>query len=178
MTINLITIATVKAQLGITASTYDSALTALIPIVSADIRRILNTDFDDYEGGTFTAASTICTLECDTKLGTVIDSPYVAADTYVSSYDPISDKYTLSAAASTSGYYYYPTINISQWPTISKMIWYKYKAQNTSSANVKGISSHSVGPVSISYSESEINSKWNYPQKLIDDLGTPFAHAR
>lgn len=175
MTLNLITLTTVKTHLGITAATYDSPLTALIPVVSADIRKILNTQYDEYTVGTFTEESTSALLGCETKLGQVLDSPYLAADTYVSSYNPLTGYYTLSAAASSNGNYYYPTVTIAQWPTIAAMIWYKYTQQNTSKVDDRSITSIGAGPTSISYSDKEINNKWRYPQRLISDLGTPFA---
>ncbi len=48
MQLNLITLATVKTQLGIGDGTYDAEITAMIPIVSNDVRRILNTNYNDY----------------------------------------------------------------------------------------------------------------------------------
>lgn len=177
MILNLISLSTVKSQLGITASTYDSALTALIPIVSDDVRRILNNRYDKYYAATITAglASMTWASLCPMKLGTVVYSPALPADTYVKEYDPVTGVHTLSATATASATYIYPTITIAQWPTISKMIWYRYKSQNVNSVDIKGVSSESYGPVSVSYSEKEINKKYNYPQVLIDDLGTPYA---
>jgi len=190
MTLNLISLATVKTQLGITASTYDSALTALIPIVSADIRRILNYQFNRWYSCAFSSASKNIDLsiyttrnrgdfsgigESEINIGTVVTDTYLPVDTYIDSFDPISGLFTLSATPTGSGTTIYPTINIAQWPAISKMIWYKYTQQNTTSVSIQSVSSETFGPVSVTYSQNEINAKYNYPQKLIDDLGIPFA---
>ena len=189
MILNLISLATVKSQLGITATTYDTALTNLIPIVSSDIRRILNTQYDKYVLCAFTSSSTSISISETNRtyidgygqinpvidLGTVVYNPNLPADTYITALSPTTGFHTLSATPTGTGDYIYPTVNISKWPTISKMIWYKYSKQNTDSANIKGVNSASYGPVSISYSDKEINNRWDYPQKLIDDLGIPFA---
>jgi hypothetical protein len=190
MTLNLISLATVKTQLGITASTNDSALTALIPIVSADIRRILNNQFNRWYSCAFSSASKNIDLsiyttryreefsgigESEINIGTVVTDTYLPADTYIDSFDPISGLFTLSATPTGSGTTIYPTINICQWPTIAKMIWYKFSQQNTTSASKRLVSSVSAGPVTTSYAQSEINQKYNYPQTLINDLGIPYA---
>ena len=184
MTLNLITLATVKTQLGITSSTYDAALTALIPVVSADVRRILNDRFDVYVPATLTAGSNTLTWALDgpngswssgsrnmLMLGRVVDSPALPADTYIQAYDPTTGVHTLSASATSSATYLYPTVSISQWPAIAKMIWYRYTTQNTSSVDVKGVQSESFGPVSVSYTEKEINKQYNYPYVILADLG-------
>jgi len=187
MILNLISLANIKTQLGIASgtTTYDAAITALIPIVSSDIRRILNSSFDDYVSASFVSGST--TIAISTKkfytevltkppyeLGQVVYHPYIPVDTYLSSYNPLTGYYTLSATTTGDGDYINPTIKLSMFPTISKMIWYKYSKQNYTDSIARGISSESYGPVSITYSDKEINRQFDYPQVLIDDLGTPF----
>jgi hypothetical protein len=113
--------------------------------------------------------------ETEINIGTVLYHANLPDDTYVSAFDPLTGLFTLSATPTGVGSYVYPSISIAQWPTISKMIWYKYKKQNVSSALDKGVSSESVGPLSVTYSDREINHKWGYPALLLDDLGTPNA---
>ena len=190
MTLNLITLATVKKFLGLTASTYDSALTALIPAVSADVRRILNNQYNTIESASFDSSSKNINMGAGSaafvdhervryqnmiEIGTVVTHPNIPADTYIESYDYATGLYTLSATPTGSGDYINPTINVSMFDAISKMIWYKYKKQNTSSAMAKEVSSESFGGVSQTYTDREINKRWNYPQALIDDLGIPYA---
>ena len=91
------------------------------------------------------------------------------------SFDPTTGNYTLSDTPTASGTFIYPTVTISMFPTISKMIWYRVSKMSMDDASVKSVQSESYGPVSITYSEKEINAQYNYPQILIDDLGIAFA---
>ena len=189
MILNLITLATVKTQLGISGTDDDAAITAMIPLVSSDIRRILNTGFDKYVLAVFDSSDATIDFGVvrqkreniyDSKpiayqLGQVVYHPNIDEDTYLQSFDPSTGLYTMSATPTDSGDYVYPTLLMSQWPTVSKMIWYRISALNKTSAAEKNLSSLTYGPVSKTYAKSEINTQWNYPQKLIDDLGTPFA---
>lgn len=175
MTINLISLATVKTQLGITDSTYDTALTALIPIVSADVRRIMNTEYNTFSYCTITSGDTSFTADIDFEMGDVIVADDVPTDTYVTAWEEIEGTYTLSQTPTDDDTQLVKTINIRQWPAISKMIWYRYTKQSTTAASEKQLSSKSYGPVSLTYAQNEISSRWDYPQKFIDDLGSPFA---
>lgn len=186
MQLNLITLSTVKTQLGITDSTYDANITALIPIVSGDVRRILNNNFDRCISATITNGAATLTFGTDNfytyeyfrpplVMGQVVYSPGIPADTYLYSYDPDTGIYTMSAAATADGDYVYPTLTVAQWPTVSKMIWYRYTTQTTANASAQNYASISYGPVSKTFADSEINKKYNYPQVLIDDLGVKYA---
>ena len=186
MTINLMALDTVKTYLGLTDTTYDAQITAMLPIVSADVRRILNTKFDQYIPCSFTDDSTNLVLTYymgyyypyQQKLlpvGTVVYHPDLPDDTYIQAYDPMSIQYTLSATPNDSGNYVYPTINIAQFPTISKMIYYRISKLSTDMPDEQ-IASKSMGVLSVNYAGNKgVNKKWDYPQQLIDDLGTPFA---
>ena len=107
--LNLITLANCKIQLGIpTGNTlYDANITAMIPFVSSDIRRILNTPYDSYTPATFTSGSTLIYFGNNRKngvgwigpkfdLGQVVYAPGIPADTYLQSFDPTTGNYTLS----------------------------------------------------------------------------------
>jgi len=180
MKLELISLATVKAQLGISDTSQDSAITAMIPIVSNDVRRILNTNFDKYCSASLTSGSNIvqvaCCVNSDSRksslvMGQVVYSPALPDDTYVTGYNPNNGEHTLSASATNNDNYLYKTVLISQWPTISKMIWYKIITQNADDAKTKEIRSLSYGGVSKSFSDSEVDKKYNYPGILIKDLG-------
>jgi len=188
MNLNLISQTTVKTHLGIDSVEYDTQITAMIPVVSADVRRILNNEFDRYCLAVFSSsAATIDfglvslmrdldprAMDQKLKLGTVLVHDYLPDDTYLQSYNPTTNIFTLSATPTGTGDYVYPTVNISQWPTIAKMIWYKISKQNTTSVNDAKLSSYSFGPISKTFADSEINKKYNYPQALIDDLGVSY----
>jgi len=184
MKLDLITLATVKTQLGISSTDDDTSITAMIPIVSSDVRRILNNNFDHYIVAAF--SSTAATIDIDYNVshryalyrgveslpvGQVVYHPNIPDDTYIESYNPLTGLYTLSQTPTDSGDYIYPTLTIAQWSAVSKMIWYRIGKLVKTDVNDQKISSESYGPVSKSYAESEINRRWNYPQSLIDDLG-------
>lgn len=189
MTLNLISLSMVKTQLGITGPTYDAQLTAMIPIVSADVRRILNCEYDDYTPAEYTTGSAILDTynisaanykkhigrAVPLEMGRVVTGENIPDDTYIISSDPDTGNYTMSTNATGSGDYIYPTITISQWPTISKMVQYRINKVTTTDAGDDNFVSKSVGPLNVNLGQSAINKRWNYPQKLIDDLGVPFA---
>ena len=187
MILNLITLATVKTQLGIPTltTTYDDSITAMIPIVSNDLRRILNTNYDNYIYATISDESAEVYLNSGNfdsyvfspvlTMGQVIYSPSFPEDTYIQSFDPATSIYTMSNDATAAGTYLYPTINISQQPTISKMIYYKISKMDITSANTETLSSVRYGNVSKSFADSEINKRYDYPDIFIKDLGRAFA---
>lgn len=188
MKLDLITLATVKTQLGITGTDDDTSISAMIPIVSSDVRRILNNNFDHYIVAAF--SSSAATIDIDYNVthrydpyrgveslpvGQVVYHPNIPDDTYIESYNPLTGLYTLSATPTDSGDYIYPTLTIAQWSAVSKMIWYRIGKLVKTDVNDSKVNSESYGPVSKSYAESEINRRWNYPQSLIDDLGPRLA---
>lgn len=185
MILNLISLANVKLNLGIATTTYDAQITAMIPLVSSDIRRMLNCSFDKYISAQFSSGSSSILIsnnkyyDISSKppydLGQVIYHPSIPADTYLLSYDPKTNYYTMSANATGTGDYIIPSVTIAQFPTISKMVWYKIGKINTTTSIASGVSSETYGPVSITYAESEINKIYDYPNTLINDLGIPFA---
>lgn len=185
MTLNLITLDTVKTQLGISDATYDAAITSRIPLVSSDVRRILNTNFDCYTPASFNSGSNKIVFDLGTSnyyvdtpppfaLGQVVHNPNIPDDTYLTNYDPKTGKYTMSSSATGEDNYVYPTLTVAQWQAFSQMIWYKISTNTQSDATKRNVKSYSYGVVSKSFADSEINKQWNYPQTLIDDLGKPF----
>ena len=109
---NLITLSTVKTQLGISDSDSDAAITAMIPIVSADVRRIMNYEYSKYGTVSLESGETSFATTIDFNMGDVVYSDVVAEDTYIDEYDEITGYYTLSAAPSDDGTYLIKTINI------------------------------------------------------------------
>jgi len=175
MKLNLISLATVKTHLGIGYDIFDAQITAMIPIVSSDVKRILNTNFDKYILSISTEDSDYIELNRKCNLGQVIQGIGIPDDTYLTDFNPVTEIYTMSATATSDGTYIYPTILISQFPTISKMIFYRISTTSLSDATKKIISSISYGSVSKTFADAEINKKYNYPQTLIDDLGKSYA---
>jgi hypothetical protein len=145
----------------------------MIPIVSADVRKILNCQFDRVYVAEYTDTETTLEALYGLPLGQVVYGVGLTADQYITGFDTTNLVYSLSSAATASGTDINTTVNISQWPTISKMIAYRMDTQNANDTE-QNVKSRSVGPLSVSLSDAEINKQWNYPQKLIDDLGLPF----
>ena len=174
MTLNLITLAAVKTYLGLADTTYDARITAMIPIVSNDVRRILNTNFDTIIDAVFDETSTNLLVYYDLEMGQIVQHPELPDLTYITDYNPITGIYTLSATPTDSGNYIYKTLKISQLPTVAKMIFYRISTTSINDVSKKNVSSISYGSVSKTFSDSEINKQYNYPQTLINDLGKPF----
>jgi len=171
MNINLITLAAVKTHLGLTSTTYDAQITAYLPIVSSDVRRILNEDFRRLLGATYSGGSTILFIGGDVATGQIVTGDGLGDMNYISAYDPWNGTYTLSAAPTASGSWLTPSIMLAQVPTIAKMVWYKISSANVESAGAEKLSSVSYGPVSKVYAPSEINNEFGYPYSLVSDLG-------
>ena len=185
MNLNLIGLETVKKQLGITDPANDAEISAMIPIVSADVRRILNNRYDHYLMACYTVGDSDLNLyepgatqfnKAHTRpgslvMGQVITGGGIPDDTYLTTQSPETGIYTMSAVPTANGAYVTPTITIAQWPAISKMIWYKISKANKASSFDETVTSKSAGPLSVSFGSGIVNKKWGYPQSLIDDLG-------
>ncbi len=165
--LNLMSLEKVKALLGIVGTDHDAELEMFIPIVSADVRRILNDPMDRWTAGKVEAGKDLLKTTERLPLGAVIFAQGLPADTYIKSV--MSAGYRLSAKADQKVDQFVPTANIAQWQAIARMVFYRVGLPAKATDKVQ---SKSMGPVSISFS-LDINKKWNYPQELIDDLGYP-----
>ena len=165
--LNLISLDKVKALLGIVGIAHDAQLEMFIPIVSADVRRILNDPMDRWTAGKVEAGKDLLKTTERLPLGAVIFAQGLPADTYIKSVK--SDGYILSAKATDDVDEFVATVTIAQWQAIARMVFYRVGLPAKATDKVQ---SKSMGPVSISFS-LDINKKWNYPQELIDDLGYP-----
>jgi hypothetical protein len=166
----------VKTMLGITDSTYDSQISIQLPVVSMDIRKYLNKTFQKHIFSDFDAGDTEVTLgDARLEIGTVLQGDGIPDDTYIASYDYESGKYTLSTAVTDSADVVYPTISINQWSPVARMVLYKISKMTVSSATEKDVVSRSIDATSWTFSNGDINRKYGYPQKLLDELGLPNA---
>lgn len=161
--LDLMSLEKVKDILGIVDGSGDARLETFIPIVSADVREILNDPMDSTYKGTIDG--NILRTSVGLALGQVVASEGLPPDTYIAAKD--NGEYTLSAEG--VGDRITPTINIRQWQAIARMVFYRSSLPAKASDKVQ---SKSMGPVSVSFSLN-INKRWNYPQELIDDLGYP-----
>ena len=188
----MITLAIVKTMLGITTSDYNTQISAMIPIVESDVRRIMGHRFNEKVYCTITEGSDETTLaylayeptypitrprlDHPVEPGRVIDSAAFPKGTYVlTSEEDGTIDVTFSEDATASSTYIRTSISISQWPTLAKMIWFKISKMNINK-DWNGIQSKLMGPVSVTYATS-IDVRWGYPTDLIKDLGTPYQRA-
>lgn len=180
MTVNLISRTKVKAMLGLTGDTYDDSIDAMIPIVSTNVREILNHQFDKYYLADYDSSSALLVITNDIynneyplrpliPVGTVVYGENIPDDTYIQSYDYEVDKYTLSATPTgEDDGWIYPTIKIAQWLPIARMVWWRIQ-QLTTTFGDDNVKSKKIGGTSWTY--ADVNRQWNYPQILINDLG-------
>ncbi len=165
--LELMSLAKVKAILGLVSTDLDNELSLFLTVVSADVRRILNDPMDRWIAGKIEAGSDLLKTSKRLALGSVVFSPELPSDTYVK--EITKDGYRLSEKASLDASQFVPTINVSQWQAIARMVFYRTSVPAKAGDKVVR---KSMGPVSVSFS-ADVNKRWNYPQDLIADLGYP-----
>lgn len=176
MQINLMTVSLIKSLLSISTTEYDTQIALQLPLVSMDVRKYLNKNFQKWFYASYAAGgNTIQITHPTLDIGTVLQGTGIPDDTYITSYDPDTDLYTVSNAFTDTEDYIYPTISINQWSAISRMVMYKIDKMSIASATEKGIVSKRIDSVSYTYTDEEINKEFGYPQKLLDELGPRYA---
>ena len=171
----MITLSMVKTFLGIVGDDHDDMITALIPVVEADVRRIMNHDYNRVVRAVVTDGSDYIDVGRDSiAVGTIVESPALPDGTYVVS--GFGNLLKLSNKATADTNMLVERIDMGQAFTMAKMVWYKLTKANTSK-DFKGIASKSMGPVSVTFSEN-LDKKTGYPEDLIKDLGIPYARIR
>ena len=171
----MITLAQVKTFLGIVGDSHDTMIKALIPVVEADVRRIMNHDYNRVVKAVVTDGSPYIDVGRDSiAVGTIVESPSLPDGTYVVS--GLGNLLKLSADATADANEVVATIDMGQAFTLAKMIWFKVMKANIRD-DFKAVASKSMGPVSVSFSEN-LDKKTGYPEDLVKDLGIPFARIR
>ena len=183
----------VKTQLGLKTTSYDAQIDSLIPIAEAKYREIAGTDFNwplyvDFTSGQttfkpgrlnfgvpFGDAFIDVVPDQDSpifqiKFGDIIEGTGIPAGTYVTSIDKINDQVTVSSAFTANGNTMSVTTNIEYYPVISSIIWYMIGRQSTTSQDEKEFSSKTVGPLSISLTTGQANTRFGIPQKIVDAI--------
>jgi hypothetical protein len=166
----MITKERVKELLGITSTDYDTQIDLMIPIVENDVRRIMNYDYLDVCKTVVTSGETTFKSASSIPIGKVIEGGdnYVKSVSYSAGYytATVNEAFTDDATELTL------SVNIAQLPAIARMVFYRVSKMNTKQNDEKVISK-SMGPVSYTFA-NDINKTYGYPQKIIDDLGTPY----
>jgi hypothetical protein len=167
-----ITSAQVKSYLKITVSDYDADITTNIPIAESDLIRICQNNFNRRLDVSFDSAATAGTLEETYPIEnyTLITGTGIDTDTYISDYNREDYSLTLNKATTAEVTEIVYTIPLAVQPLLAQMVWFKVTQMDKSVAIEKKVKGRSIGHVRIDYADAEINSKWDYPSKIIDSL--------
>ena len=182
---------TVKTLLNITTTDYDASLTLLLPMVEADVRRILNNQFNErvdceFESGSTTISNlwnlrsaqtdryypyTPSRLTNPIEIGRILQHPNIPEETYISAYDEENGIATISQATTGAGDYVITSITYGMLIPIAKMVGFKLNGMSRQVCDGE-LASKSMGTVSVSYVQ-HVDKKWGYPMDILRDLGTP-----
>ena len=173
----MISLSKVKELLGINTTTYDTQITALLPVVKADVKRILNHNFHERVWATIVDGESDFVyaqrpLDNPIEFGRVIEGIGIPDDTYITDYDSDEDVEYCNNSFNDSTDRIYTSISIAQWQAIAKMVW--FRIQGTSTKVKENLSAKSIGDVSVTFDTTRMNKLYGYPQSIIDDLGTPY----
>ena len=196
----IIDLATVKTYLGISATTYDILISLYIPDVDAIVKDYTGLTFSDDFVCNTTNTSPIVTVQSieRTSFVNVLNplqssilfyrtslkvSDYFKVGDYVTGsglpsgatiidIDDEDQTITLSGncTATASGVACVKGFNRGYNRVVSQMVWYFVNTNNTSVNSDIGVKSKTIGPVTTTFADSNINAKYGLPQSLLDAL--------
>jgi len=168
------TVEQVKDQLNISDSAYDTSIENAIPRVENDIRSICNHNFKQQFWLSISVGETVADYSSDhdmLEVGRVIErTNYFTHGTYIKDIDTYNAEITLSSAALQDASYLWLTIPISVYLTEAKMVWYQVANSNTTDAEARLLKSKTVGPISKTYTNEQIDSIYGYPVRMLNSL--------
>ena len=185
----MITLETVKTLLGIVTTDDDAPINLLIPMVSNDVRRILNNSFNEKVYCTFKAGikqvtglnpigshpSTYGTREVKLnnplEIGRMLAHPNLPEETYITAWDYETGIAEISEDPISDGEYVITSITYGMLIPIAKMCGFKMGGMTTKVCDGE-LASKSMGTVSVSYVQHS-DQRWGYPLDILRDLGTP-----
>lgn len=196
----VISLSIVKTMLGLSDTTYDTQITAQLPIIDAKVKQICRNTFHKQIFCKTTADSDeiivygsdanlsyqvkplpdVEMLLDDLPTGTTISGTGIPADSYISEvyyesglFQTAFAPYFVLNANVTEGSntaYLYAGINIAYWPVISKGIWWLISQTSTTLTDDTWISK-SFGPVSVTKGGSEkLDGKSGMPLWFVRSL--------
>jgi len=174
----------VKTFLGLTDTTYDAQITAMIPVAEAKYREVAAYGFNSYFDGNWDSGESIISVggfdmshTTDTnsqiyllQFGDILEGDGIPNETYITALNKTTGTISISNDTTDSGVDLYVTTNIAYRPVISEMIWYLIGRQDTSVIDTQAVKSKSVSPLSVTYADNEINSTYGLPQKIVDAI--------
>lgn len=159
-----------KSLLQISGDTYDDLFAIYEPIVADVVKQITRVSY----GLTFDVTSTTGSyiLESTESFYDVYEGADVQGDNIpdASIYSFCEHSITIDKRATDSGSF---TLTVSPVPSalklaVAKMVLYDIQSSTVDSANQSGVTSKSMGVLSVSYDDSnKIDQNWGYPKALI-----------
>ena len=182
----MITLDRAKTILNISSSDtqYDDRITLYIPLVEGDFRKISGYEFNwpicaDYnQGESFFKLYIAPNTPLDSlKVGDYLIGDDITAGTYVlDNYKiPTTDTeyaYRVNVSAPFTGSSKEVIKNIdgcrnqSDDVTISQMIWFQINSNTTTGQSSPDLKSKTVGPLSYTFSDGEIDKQYGYPTRI------------
>ena len=201
----VITLAQVKTYLGITGSTQDAAITAMLPVIDAKVKLVTGKDWNyqfigqtasgndlmviyniDQCGGKRPAdIALIAELSAGTQLeGTGIASGSYIKEVYYHGQNGIDSTGTntapfvrLSSPATetNSAQYFYAGISLAYLPIVAKGVQYLMDNTNTTVIDSAWVS-RSIGPLSVSRAQTDANLEARFGMPAWFIKGLPRYH--
>lgn len=190
-----LTLEIVKNELGISPgdTTYDAQITERLPFAEAKFRQVANYDFNSvvtmfYDSGSDEIRvwkgpnSNVDYL----RYGDIIlsadhpDGTYVIQNYRIPQYNYQSDeggiyydlKVSNNATDDSDGYGSDVVVcyNISNYAVLSQIVWFMIGEQDTSKVGEAGLRAKSVGPLSVTYSDGDMNQRFGLPNKIVQQI--------
>lgn len=201
----VITLAQVKTYLGITGSTQDAAITAMLPVIDAKVKQITGRNFNYQFIGSIVSGSSlmeiynvnqsggkrpadialIAELPSGTQLagtglasGTYITDTFYYANNGYNATDPNAMPYVVLSSPATqtnSAQYFYAGINLAYLPIIAKGVQFLMDNTNTTVIDSAWVS-RSVGPLSVSRAQTDAALEARYGMPAWFIKGLPRYH--
>jgi len=168
----------VKSMLSILDNNQDIKIDTYIPIAEGKFREIANYSFNAgvtvsglkdanfFEPADLGPDSFIYYL----KFGDIVEGANITPGTYIISIDILAGRVYLSSILLDDIEALMLGQNISYYPTISALVYFLMNKGTQAAQNQKEITSKSVGPLSISFSEQAINKTFGLPQVIVDAI--------
>ena len=163
----------VKSELGILDNRDDAKITANIPLAEAKYRAIANYGFNSQFYADINTGDT--TLELSTHedsplyrltYGDIIGGGGAPDETFITDINKRDGIVTLSEAFTEDADYFILGQNVQYYPVISSLIWYMIGQQSTTAQGGKGVISRTVGPLSVTFDKSAINTRYGIPDSI------------
>lgn len=169
----MITFDEFKSFLQLTDDTLEPLFLIYEPVVESDVSNITNKEFNQEYDVSFSKGSTLLSggnfYNQDLFVGAEVQGIGIPNNTHIDNWTLNTiyiDKYATSSQATK--------ITINPLPsalklTVAKMVLYQIKSNTETKALEQGISSKSMGIVSVTFNTTkDLHNKWDYPKNLVN----------